>query len=239
MDMFESNESIVFHPLIMLAGWTTLFGLARLVCRRYSRDFANRLVSLVHCAVGISAPFFVLDFANLRTNVGTPNTPEQLKLLLFSLGYFVYDMVCCLWIEMIENRLDLATAFHHVVTILGLVVGVSQGISGHELLLCLVLMEVSSPFLHLRYMLREIGLGSSRMASYNDIAFALSFLVCRDVLALPVVYWTVVSSTTPLLVKAGGLGVLLVSLFWTGKLLSILKRKVFGAGKRASDPKAA
>ena len=39
-----------------------------------------------------------------------------------SLAYFVYDLLCCLFIE-----LDLVSLAHHVCTIAGLAVGVFQG----------------------------------------------------------------------------------------------------------------
>lgn len=227
----SAQSANLWSLALLLLGWTGLFVITRALLPSRSRDFANRAVSLLHCAIGVTAPWLVLDLGRLRADVGTPTTPKQLQLLRFSLAYFTYDCVCCLWIELVEGRLDLATAFHHVVTILGLFVGVFKGVSGHELLLCLVLMEASSPFLHLRYMMREAGLGRSRAAAYNDVAFASSFLLCRVVLGLPVVYWTVRSLTTPVLVKAGGLGVLAVSLFWTRKLLSVLQRKLLGQGR--------
>jgi hypothetical protein len=45
----------------------------------------------------------------------------QLTVLTMSLGYFVYDTICCLIIDF-----DVANLMHHLCTILGLVVGVVQ-----------------------------------------------------------------------------------------------------------------
>lgn len=40
-----------------------------------------------------------------------------------SLGYFTYDMLCCLYID-----LDFANVVHHLCTMLGLAVGVCNGV---------------------------------------------------------------------------------------------------------------
>ena len=92
--------------------------------------------------------------------------------------YFLYDTVCCLLINH-----DWANFLHHVCTMLGMAVGLVQGRvrgvasvtfllcigiqpaappelatsvaqCGSELVLCLLLMEVSNPFLHWRSMLK-------------------------------------------------------------------------------------
>lgn len=88
-------------------------------------------------------------------------------------------------------------------------------------------MEASNPFLHMRNVFRELGQGGSRLADMNDLAFAFTFLLCRNLLGPFVVYWTLTCPQSPFLVKAGGLGILLISLFWTTKLLSLIKRKLF------------
>lgn len=200
---------------------------------QFSADSANRMVSVVHASISLLAIPWVLNLGALRADVGTPTSSGQLQVLRISLSYFVYDMLCCLAIELYDGRLDVATALHHVASIMGLQVGVFQRTSGHELLMCLVLMEVSSPFMHWRYILREFGWAGTKMADINDICFAVSFLVCRNVLGLFVVYWTVMSAPTPLLVKLGGLGILLVSWFWTHKLLTMVQRKLSKTAKRA------
>jgi hypothetical protein len=212
--------------IIWYAVWFTGYLFVRhVLVRSFSADGANRMVSLVHSIVGIVLPIKAINFARLRTDVGTPVTEAQMSALTTSLGYFAYDTLCCLAIELAEGRLDVATLLHHVATLAGLCVGVFQRVSGHELLLCLLLMEISNPFMHLRFLLREAGRGKGFLADVNDLIFVSTFLLSRNVLGVPVVYYTVISPSTPLLVKAGGLGILLVSWFWTGKLLKMAWRK--------------
>ena len=48
-----------------------------------------------------------------------------------SLGYFTYDMLCCLYIS-----LDAADLAHHLCTMLGLAVGVCNGVVSSTLIDC-------------------------------------------------------------------------------------------------------
>lgn len=187
----------------------------------------------MHALVCGSLPCFVVDLSDWKDKVGTPTTDSQLMVLKLSMAYFVYDMFCCLAIELCATGVDVATLFHHVTTIAGLYVGVFQRTSGHELLMCLLLMEASSPFMHMRFVFRELGWSHRSFAQVNDVLFAVIFLLCRNVFGLFVVYWTLVSETTPWVVKAGGVGIALVSWFWTHKLVSMIVRKF----SRKSDQK--
>ena len=47
----------------------------------------------------------------------------QRSVMNLSLGYFTYDMLCCLYID-----LDFANVVHHLCTMLGLAVGVCNGV---------------------------------------------------------------------------------------------------------------
>ena len=68
--------------------------------------------------------------------------------------------------------------------------------------------------------------------------FALLFLVCRLVVGPFVVHATVMSPTTPAVVKAGGVGILVVSLLWFRTIASIALYKM-GKGSKAKGGKKA
>ena len=99
-------------------------------------------------------------------------------------------------------------------------------------------MELSNPCMQSRYIMKELGYAETTMYEINNAMFALTFLLCRNILGLPVVYWTVCCDTTPLIVKAGGLGILLVSWFWTTKLIAMIQRAL-GGSKRKDKRKSA
>jgi hypothetical protein len=68
--------------------------------------------------------------------------------------------------------------------------------------------------------------------------FALLFLICRLVVGPFVVYATVMSTTTPTVVKAGGVGILVVSLLWFHKIASIALYKMRKGSKGKGGKKA-
>lgn len=219
----------LLHVGALSCAWLFMYLCARhIIFKSFSADTCNRMVSLVHALICGSLPYFVVDLSDWKDKVGTPTTEDQLMVLKLSMGYFVYDMFCCLAIELCTTGVDAATLFHHVTTIAGLCVGVFQRTSGHELLMCLLLMEASTPFMHMRFVFREVGWSDRTFAQVNDVLFAVVFLVCRNVLGVFVVYWTLISETTPWVVKAGGVGIALVSWFWTHKLISMILRKISG-----------
>jgi hypothetical protein len=228
MDFLDANvqSELVTVGCISIA-WLSLYMLVRhVLCPSFTAENSNRVVSLVHAVIGFIWPLFVIEWTSLRANIGSPTTDTQLNVLRCSLGYFVYDMFCCFAIELTTTGIDVATAFHHLVTIVGMTVGVFQKISGHELVLCLIMMEASNPCMHARYILRELKLGKSGIAQLNDVLFACTFLLCRNILGTPVVWWTLTSPSPPLLVKAGSVGIALVSWFWAHKLVAMILRKI-------------
>lgn len=82
------------------AAWLLLYLVVRhVLCPKYSADFSNRVVSLVHAGLGLVWPWFVLDMTRLHDNVGTATTPQQLTLLRVTFAYFFYDMLCCMAIK--------------------------------------------------------------------------------------------------------------------------------------------
>lgn len=197
-------------------GWFLLFLAIRFgVFRRYSADFANRVVSIIHAVVAIyySYACFENGFAGMFANIGGANTEPQALCMAVSLSYFVYDLVYC------SLQGELESVFHHFFTIGGLASGVLNGKSGAELCACLFLMEVSNPSLHLRTLLLEMGLKNTAVFSANNLVFAFVFLVCRLVIGPPLVWKTLACPDNEFIVKLGGFGILAVSVMWGWRIV--------------------
>ena len=200
--------------------WTLLYVLLRFgVFRKRTADFSNRVVSLIHAFVAIYMCARCLPhWGALLENVGGVNTREHLECMTMSLSYFIYDFIYCMLNNEVEN------VVHHLFTVGGLTSGVMTGTSGPELVGCLFLMEVSNPSLHARFLLRELGMKESVLATVNDLVFAILFLVCRLVIGPPLVWRTVTCETNAYIVKAGGLGILVVSLMWGWRIVMMMVR---------------
>lgn len=156
--------------------WAALFVVCRVALfRKYTADFSNRVVSIVHAVAAIYYSYvtFSSGWGGMFDNIGGANTEPQTLCMAVSLSYFIYDLIYCALVGEIES------VFHHMFTIGGLASGVLNGKSGAELVACLFLMEVSNPSLHLRTLLIEMGLKNSTLFSINNLIFALVFLVCR------------------------------------------------------------
>ena len=212
--------------------WMGLFVVCRsFLFRKYTPNFSNRIVSIVHAIAAIyySVQTFENGFASLFENVGGANTKPQALCMAVSLSYFIYDLCYC---AMVGER---ESVVHHLFTIAGLASGLLNGKSGAELVGCLFLMEVSNPSLHLRDILREMKLKDGPIGSANDLFFAVAFLVCRLVIGPFIVYETVMCPHNELVVKLGGLGILVVSVMWSVKIVKMIAKEV----KKLSGGKSA
>ena len=108
--------------LLLTAAWSALFLVLRhLVFRRKTPTFSNVVVSYIHAfvAMGLAVRLGAISWSHPFSGYGQPPTPAQMTVLSVSLGYFVYDAVCC---ELIKH--ELANLLHHISTIVGLAVGV-------------------------------------------------------------------------------------------------------------------
>lgn len=206
---------------LYFVAWFALFLAFRMVLfRRFSATFSNVAVSWVHAMFALRLGSLAVNWRHPLSQYGTSTTPAQLKVLTVSLAYFTYDSICC---ELIKH--DLPNLLHHLATIAGLLVGVLQLKSGPELTVCLVLMEMSSPCLHNRAIFKELGMKDSGLALLNDIAFALTFFVCRLVIG-PFVTWTALQTpSTSMIVKVGATGVQIVSVFWAYQIFSVVRHQ--------------
>lgn len=211
---------------ISTAAWAAVFVIINaIILRRRSLGFNNRLVSFLHALVALVICPAALNWQHPLSGFGQTTTDYQRSVMNLSLGYFTYDMLCCLYID-----LDFANVVHHLCTMLGLAVGVCNGVSGAELTFCLLLMEVSNPFLHGRFLMKELGWKQSSLSTINDIAFAVSFFICRLLIGPAVIYHTLICPTSPMIVKVGGVGIQIVSLFWFYKIAQIATRKASRSG---------
>jgi hypothetical protein len=226
MDIFVANRQSEFLIVAFLStAWALLYLAFRNLCYpSLSADYSNKVVSFVHAVLGFVWPLFNIEWNSLRSNVGTETTDGQLMVLRCSLSYFVYDFICLLTIEY-GKGIDLSTTFHHLVTIALMFVGVFLKVSGHEIVLGLMLMEASNPCMYLIYLLRELKLGKTRLARTNFLLFASLFLLSRNILCAPLVWWTVTSPSPPLLVKAISICMAILNWYWAHQVFRCLQEE--------------
>ncbi|PHJ17103.1 lag1 and cln8 lipid-sensing domain protein [Cystoisospora suis] len=148
-----------------------------LLCRSvFPKHGVNRLISSLHASIAVNWALAVLleDHSGSGTatnnqpslpqrtsplgphstggsvclfHFGRPVTNHERPLLLFSFSYFLYDTLY----ELISW--DIPSVLHHVTTVIGLLSVLLQDCAGTDLVAALLVAEISTPALHLRYFL--------------------------------------------------------------------------------------
>ncbi|CAL9180148.1 unnamed protein product [Musa hybrid cultivar] len=202
--------------------WTATFLLVRNVFRNRSFDFCNRVVSTVHSAVAVGlASLSVQHWGCPVCHLASRSSELQMKALAVTLSYLIYDLICCLFDKI--PRMD--NSVHHIVGIVGIAAGLAYGMCGSEMVAAMWLTEISSPFLHMRELLKELGYRDTNLTLAFDILFAAIFSLARMV-GGPYLTYVTLTADYPLLIKAMALGLQLVSAFWFYKILRMVRHKI-------------
>ncbi|XP_077210779.1 uncharacterized protein LOC143846237 isoform X1 [Tasmannia lanceolata] len=211
--------------------WTTVFMLVRSTFPKRSFDFCNRIVSVIHASLAVSlATLSVQDWSCLVCPLASKSSPWQMKTLAVSISYLIYDLICCLF----DKHISLDNSVHHMVSIVGIGAGLAYEHCGTEMVASLWITEISSPFLHLRELLKELGYRDTDLNLAADISFAVIFTLARMVGGPYLVYVTLMADN-PLLIKAMAMGLQLVSAFWFYKIARMVRYKL---AKRRTPSKA-
>ncbi|KAM7259599.1 hypothetical protein ACFE04_015340 [Oxalis oulophora] len=216
-------EDYIVNLIVMgVVSWASLFLLIRKIFPKRSFEFCNRLVSTVHAILAvILSAMSVQDWSCPVCPYASQSSPKQMKTLAVSLSYLIYDLICCLF----DKRVQLDNVIHHLVSILGLGAGLAYQKCGSEMVAAAFITEISSPFLHLRELLKELGYRDTGLNLAADVLFAVIFSLARMV-GGPYLSYVTLSANNPFLIKAMALGLQLVSAFWFYKIVKMLKYKM-------------
>ncbi|KAL9395005.1 hypothetical protein Peur_014290 [Populus x canadensis] len=216
------EERILRIITLGIISWTTAFYLFRKFLPKRSFEFCNRLVSTVHATLAFTlASLSVEDWTCPVCPLASIPSPSQMQALAVSLSYLIYDLICCQF----DKRVTIDNTIHHLVSIVGIGVGLAYGKCGSELIAALCITEISSPFLHLRELLKELGYRDTDLNLAADILFAVVFSFARMVFG-PYLAWVTLTADNPLVIKAMAVGLQLVSAYWFFKIAGMMKYKL-------------
>lgn len=172
--------------------------------KQYDKDHLPQIiVSIFHAIVAaqgsirylVQFPNFNLDF---MVSVFVPDVTVKvddtiLFYLEFSVGYFLYDLFVYLldiqhvtWIQII----------HHVIASVSYGYGV-YSYTGTYAMLCLLTNEISTPFLHFRYILKTFGFVKSLAYKVSELLFIILFFFNRIVFGLWILFAVYVAAFKP------------------------------------------
>ncbi|EEF52626.1 TLC domain-containing protein 5 [Ricinus communis] len=216
-------EKYILNIIILgVISWGTIFLLIRKVVPSRSFEFCNRLVSTIHAIVAVTlASISVEDWRCPVRPLASECTPSQMIALAVTVSYLIYDLLCCLF----DTRPNLDNTIHHLVSIVGLGAGLVYHKSGTELVAALWITEISSPFLHLRELLKELGYRNTNLNLAADISFAVVFSVGRMVVG-PYLAYATLTANNPIIIQAMAVGLQMVSAFWFYKIVRMVKYKL-------------
>ncbi|XP_030955680.1 TLC domain-containing protein 5-like isoform X1 [Quercus lobata] len=247
------EDNIMNLVVVGVISWSTIFLLTRRVFPKLSFDFSNRVVSTIHATLAvILASLTVQDWRCPVCPLASKSSPKQMQTLAMSLSYMIYDMVCCLFDKQVklDNSIHhlvsivgfgAGLAYKKVHSeVLWRVRNLTWHRSfdyqdyqliktdlkcGSEMVVALWITEISSPFLHLRELLKELGYKDTDLSLVADILFAVIFTFARMGGGPYLTYVTLVANN-PFLIKAMALGLQLVSAFWFYKIVLMVRYKL-------------
>ncbi|GAB2291803.1 hypothetical protein Dimus_026056 [Dionaea muscipula] len=218
------EDYVVKTIAVGVVSWSSVFILIRKVLLpRRSFDFCNRIVSTLHAMTAVAlASLSVQDWSCPVWPLASKSTPQQMITIAVSVAYLIYDLLCCQF----DVKPNLDNSIHHVVSIAGLCAGLAYQECGSEMVATLWITEISSPFLHLRELLKELGYKGTDLNLAADIMFAAIFSVARMVGGPYLAYVTLSAPTNPLLIKAMALALQLLSTYWFYKIVKMMMYKL-------------
>ncbi|PON90963.1 TRAM/LAG1/CLN8 domain containing protein [Trema orientale] len=201
------EEHIWIVVMLGVISWSIAFVLIRKTLSNRSFGFCNRLVSTMHATLAVTlASLSVEDWSCPVCPLASNSSPKQVRTLAVTLSYLIYDLICCLF----DKQFSLDNTFHHLVSIVGIAAGLAYGKSGSELVAALWVSELSTPFLHIRELIKELGYKDTDLNLAADVSFAVVFTVARMVFGSYITYVTVAANNPPI-IQAMAVGLLLIN----------------------------
>mmetsp|Transcript_26230 Transcript_26230/g.73572 ORF Transcript_26230/g.73572 Transcript_26230/m.73572 type:complete len:285 (-) Transcript_26230:1646-2500(-) len=158
--------------------------------RKLLHHSATKLTGHLHNTFAVPVGIYLLlSEPKLRADPFFATTPLSYAMVVWSAGYFVHDLVNVILFYDLEGFGFLMHGFFCCgLFCYGVFTRQCQYFGAS-----FIIWEASSPFVHLRWFLYEMGLKDSKPYFYNGLAMILSFFLARNVLGLysSYVFWTV------------------------------------------------
>lgn len=106
---------------------------------------------------------------------GDANTEYEKRMIYIAVGYFTYDLLCMTW----YGLLDWAMLLHHNFTAFGMLLSLCSETSACLIVLGMFVAEVSNPPMHVRVMLKHLGLRYTKAYETCEISFIMLYCYSR------------------------------------------------------------
>jgi hypothetical protein len=213
MDEWQASAAVLQWAAVWLGSYLGVRSVCALhdlrVGERGDREwhlYANRFASMLHAAlvVALTLPIVVVTdgqgFFNLY-NFGGLSTPEHERFLAAAAGWMLFDLC---WMASLGKGGEPAMYAHHLLVLVTCWFSLVAGRYGPELAVTTLMSEITTPFLCLKYVIKQHGGEGTLLAVVNDAIFGFGFLFFRLFWGAFVLRAAVLSDQMHWFVRAGG-----------------------------------
>lgn len=182
-------------------------------------DTKNRIISCIHSSLGVS--FCLYDIIFLQSDgFCSASSIFQNFFFCFSLGYFTYDLICCILLDIYDKELIL----HHIFCISCLYIQFAVDFSGMISMRFFILTEITNPIMHIRVILRTYGLKLTKLYLCLELIYIVIYMIARGIFAPILTYYTVLYCPKKIFIsKCCIILLFLLSLINIKKMFAILR----------------
>ena len=133
----------------------------------------NRILSITHGFISKYLAVYIIFFRETDPEVGNDWVINYL--LIFSVGYFIYDSFAMFYF----NLWDISIVLHHALAISGIVSSYFTDLGGYVVLSGLIIAEISNWPMHVRVILKNYGLRYTRAYETLELLYFLLYFIGR------------------------------------------------------------
>jgi hypothetical protein len=182
-------------------------------------DVQNRFVSAIHGTVLMLGAGY--EFYFLPRQCGDANNELEKSLIYIASGYFTYDVLCMTW----YGLLDWAMFLHHLFATIGMVLSLCSGSSACLVIWGMFIGEISNPPMHLRVILKHIGLRYTKAYEILEITFITLYAYSRMFCGSWVTYRVCLCDQLHFMQKVTAFFIMAQTFHFIGVMFGILKKR--------------
>ncbi|KAL4498046.1 hypothetical protein ABPG72_014903 [Tetrahymena utriculariae] len=197
------------------------------VSQKSLNDIKNRIVSATH---GLSIVFlssYHITFHNQQLD--SSNSDFQQFVFIFSIAYFLYDSIACLYYG-IDG---IGIAIHHAMVVVAYLSSMTALYGGVECMYALFFAELSNFPMNARQCVRSMNLRYTNLHEFFEYTFIILYIIARGIFVPFAVAHCVRSPVCPTLLKIICLGLFAQSIYYIFEMLKGIKRR----GKQQKERK--
>lgn len=228
--IFNSSQIIISHEkgqmiIISCLCWFFVYCIfhffweINLKTRKEIDDTKNRIMSVLHSLIGLGLCFY--DFISFQWDeFCSASTIFQNYFICFTIGYFIYDLICCILLDIYDKELIL----HHLFCIVCFYFQLAVDFSGMATIRFFILNELSIPIMHIRVILRTYGLKLTKLYICLELVYIIIYIITRGIFVPILIYYAVLFCPNKTIISQGCIIlVFLLSLINIKKMFAILK----------------